>query len=179
MHGICGGTAWADKFEVSVGGYLLSAKVATGSQQRSGSSANLGVYHLEYRRPFGSRFEFGLGYTLLMSNTVGGDLGYGLDVSGYYYPFGGSENFVWKNDQSRVSIVESWRPFVGLTFGQRQFLGSGFAGFGGLLGVEHPIYKSKSLVFETGYRSLAGSGGVSLSEFDFMLGFSLSFDGFH
>ncbi|MBU6375915.1 MAG: hypothetical protein KGQ59_07970, partial [Bdellovibrionales bacterium] len=104
---------------------------------------------------------------------------YGLDVTGYYFPFSGTGNFVWKNDQSRISIIDHWRPFVGLAFAQRQFLGSGFAGFGGILGVERPLWQTQSLTLKAAYRALSGNGGVSLTELDLMLGFSLSFDGFY
>jgi opacity protein-like surface antigen len=168
----------ADKFDLSAGFFdLSSSSSGTKTAVAAGSSSALGVYQLEYRHGFFSNFELGLGYTLLASGTIGGDLGYGIDFSGYYYPFTLSGPQRWNNkDKYEVVSAELWRPFVGASFNQRTFSTSaaGFAGFGIILGTEKTITEKMSLKSEFRYISLGGST-LTVNSKELLFGVSFTF----
>jgi len=167
-----------DKFDLSLGFFDLSSghKLSNGSTE-SGSSSALGVYQIEYRHGFFSKFELGLGYSLMASGTVGGSLGYGLDLDAYYYPFtfSGIQTFK-EGDKYQVVSSDIWRPFVGTSFNQRTFSTSsvGFAGFGFILGTERSVTEKLSIKAEFRVLSLGGSSLTANSE-ELLFGASFAF----
>jgi opacity protein-like surface antigen len=168
----------ADKFDLSAGFFdLTSSNTNTKIASASGNSSALGIYQLEYRHGFFSKFELGLGYTLMASGTIGGDLAYGIDFSAYYYPFTLSGIQRWDNkDKYELVSEDLWRPLIGASFNQRTFSTSsaGFAGFGVILGTERTITEKMSFKCEFRYISLGGSTLTANSK-ELLFGISFTF----
>ena len=74
--------AQAGKFDFSFGFYDLSGKTSTGTF----GIANVGLYRLSYRHTLLSKFDLGAGVSAIMSDGIGGDIGFGLEVGMYYFP---------------------------------------------------------------------------------------------
>jgi hypothetical protein len=167
-----GENGWADKLDVAAGFYDLTATVTDG---KSASISGPGVFEVAYRHAILSHYEFALGYTLLMSKLAGGDQAYGIDVAVNYYPMSLNENFHWNQDKTKIEVIENWRPFVGLSFNQRQFPGTGgFAGPGLVIGVERPIDEQYSAFGKIRYIMETGSS-AKLTEMDLLFGLTLNF----
>ncbi len=64
------------KLDLSVGGYSLEAETS----KAKGSDSGIGAYHINYSFEVYEQIELSLGYTVLMSETFTGDLGYGVDA---------------------------------------------------------------------------------------------------
>ncbi|MBK7891041.1 MAG: outer membrane beta-barrel protein [Bdellovibrionales bacterium] len=116
-----------NKLEVATGFYSLTAKTS----KRSGSASNFGVYRAAYGFGFGPQVDIQIGYTLFMSDIIGGDLGFGPDLGLQYFPMtdSGARRFV--TDKVSINVNDVLRPFVSAGFHQRQFqsVDSSYAGF--------------------------------------------------
>lgn len=165
--------AEAKKFSVTAGFYSLSAKTATSRASLSG----IGSYQLAYEHPFLANLDLRLGYSLLMTKGIGGDLAFGFDVGANYYPLTRSSGVEWSSEQAQLFVNELWRPYLGAGFFQRSFqsLQSGFAGFGGWVGVDRAIHGPLSGRFEGRYLMLAGPKSSSVTQLEFSAGISVTF----
>lgn len=165
--------AEAKKFSVTAGFFSLTAKTATSRASLSG----VGAYQLAYEHSILANLDLRLGYSLLMTKGIGGDLAFGFDVGANYYPLTRSSGVEWSSEQARLLVQELWRPYVGGGFFQRSFqsLQSGFAGFGGWAGVDRAIHGPLSARFEGRYLMLAGPKSSSVTQLEFSVGVSISF----
>jgi hypothetical protein len=127
----------AAKLDLFAGAYQLVAETDTDSEDIS----NLGAYLVSYQFPLQQQLELGLGYTLIMSDTIGGDLAFGFDLGLHYYPFTRVSDLEWSKDGDLMKIEEIWRPFATLSFHQRQFqsVSASYAGFSLGGGVERSM----------------------------------------
>ncbi|MFZ9596551.1 MAG: hypothetical protein ACO3A2_10790 [Bdellovibrionia bacterium] len=168
--------AWAFKLDMTAGAFAVDAKTS----KANGSLSNFGIYRFQFSYPFTSQIEGGVGYTVIMSNGIGGDLGYGLDLSASYYPLTHGSPSETQLDGSRVDFTETWKPFIGVSFNQRQFqsIQTGYAGFGVSIGVERHYEKSLSFIGSVSYRTLTGSQSATATELSGVLGVSLFFNSF-
>lgn len=166
--------AFADKFDLTFGYYSLSATTTKGSS----SLSSLGAYSIDYRHAVAPQIEVSLGYSIVTSNSImGGDLGYGLDIAGYYYPFTQAGEIHYDENGVRINQLEAWRPYVGAMFNQRSFQGiqTGYAGFGGVVGTQRTVNDGLSLVGEIRYMDLSGGDSSTAHVIQMSLGISLLF----
>jgi hypothetical protein len=168
--------AQADKFDFSLGYFSLTTQQTGSSTAKSGNASGLGEYQVLYRHTILPSFEVGLGYTLMVSKGLSGDLGYGVDVSGYWFPFTLAGYEKSSSEGASEIYYSIWRPYVTAGFFQRQFqaIQTGYAGLGGGIGVERALTAKFSLRGEFRDVHLGGSSTSSANTTDFLIGVSLS-----
>jgi hypothetical protein len=168
--------ALADKFDFSLGYLNITTQQTGSSTANSVSASGIGEYQILYRHILLPSFEVGLGYTLMVSKGLSGDLGYGVDVSGYWFPFTLAGYEKSSSDSATEIYYSIWRPYVTAGFFQRQFqaIQTGYAGLGAGVGVERALSEKFSLRGEVRYIRLGGSSTSSANTTDFLIGVSLS-----
>lgn len=161
-----------NKLEVATGFYSLTAKTS----KRSGSASNFGVYRAAYGFGFGAQVDLQIGYTLFMSDIVGGDLGFGPDLGLQYFPMtdSGARRFV--TDKVSINVNDVLRPFISAGFHQRQFqsVDSSYAGFSFGGGAEMAWSEDYSLKAEVRYLLLNGPTNATANQLDLLFGLSFS-----
>lgn len=166
--------AWAvGKFDLAMGSFSMQAE----SNKAKGSLSNLGAYQFSYRREFMPQMEFGLGYSMIMSGTYSGDMGYGPDLGIYYFPFTSTGGFRYENPEIYITSIELWRPYLGGAFHQRQYQStqSSYAGFSAIGGTEYSWSQSLYLKAEVRMLVLTGSSSSKATETDLLFGVSIPF----
>lgn len=160
--------ASAGKLDVMAGWFSLSAKTNLASADFS----NFGAYRMNYLIPVTSKLELTVGYSLLMSDTFGGDLGYGIDGGVTYYPLSESKAIEASSGSARMVVDPLWRPYVGVGFSQRQFQSvlSTYAGFSMFLGVERSLDREFDAKTEFRIVELRGSGTATATEITAVVG---------
>ena len=163
--------SYADSFDILFGAYDLSAK----TESASGSSTNIGGYKLTYSHNLAPQFTLTAGYTLIMSDTIGGDLSFGFDLGGNYYFLTPSDRLVSETKNATMTIAHKLRPYVGLTFHQRQFqsVKSNYAGFGLNAGSTFDINKDYELKALFRYITLSGPQNATATELSILLGLTI------
>jgi opacity protein-like surface antigen len=162
--------AWASghKIDIAAGYFSIDATV----EGESAKISNPSVLYLGYLRPLLDELEFKIGYTVLMSDFSGSDLGYGLNVGANYFPTSSSleENFKSKNVE--VTRYEELKPFLSAGFFQRSFqsVKMSYAGFGVGGGVEKYYNKKINLKAELRYTALSGNADSKATEVDLLIG---------
>jgi hypothetical protein len=166
--------ALADKFDVSLGYFNLTAQQTGTGGTKSGNASSLGLYQFLYRHQFYQSIEVGLGYTVMASKGFGGDLGYGVDLGIYYFPFCPAETETVHAESSTAVFTPIWRPYVTAGFYQRQFqaVQTGYAGAGIGIGVERALSGSFALRGEARYIKLSGTSTSTANTTDFIFGVS-------
>ncbi len=137
---------WAQKLEINTGYYSLSATNSTGTKA---SVTSFTSYRVGYRHPVRTKWELTAGYTVILAS----DLAYGFDFGADYFYLTRANPIKAQSENVTLNLKEVFRPYVGLTFTQRQFqeLSSQLAGFGVRFGFE----------YDTSWKFLA-SRGISL-----------------
>lgn len=166
-------SAWAGKLDVSIGYFQINAQVAG----RTGSISNFGLGQLAYRHALTDQFEATLGYSIVMSSGIGGELGYGLDLGLNWYPFTNAAPRETATPSFSFVLDEQWRPYVGPYFYQRQYprVQTGYAGVGLEAGVERSISSRMSLKPSARFMLLSGPKSAAANELDLMIGLSFQF----
>lgn len=156
------------KLDLMAGSYNLTAKSGNGEV----SLSKFGIYKVGFRRKFFSRFEFGAGYTLFTSQVITGDMGYGPDVSLFFYPITEPSAMEYKDDKIEMHLSEQWRPFASMSFHQRSFqsINASYAGFSGGLGTEYSWSKDFDLRGELRILKLDGPDKSTANQMDILLG---------
>lgn len=169
----CMPSAHAAKFDAMFGFYSFKADVAGKSTSLSG----LGVYEVSYLASFKNHFEFVIGYSFTMTSIVGGDYAYGPKLGINYFPwsFSGDEKISLPN--KTIEIKDFYKPYVGLSFNQRQFQSakSSFAGFGISGGVEKYINENYTIKTEIRMNSYSGPSGATATEMNALVGVLFNF----
>lgn len=162
--------AQAAKIDLMAGGFSIDAKTSSGDSNVS----TLGSYRAAFSKSIFDRIDIGLGYTLNMENTFGGDMAYGLDIGFNYFPLTYTEPKLLEQNHLSIWREEVWRPYVGLSFNQRQFqsVKNSFAGFGFDAGTEIAFNKKYSFKVEFRYISLGGSSESEATEMNVLGGIS-------
>lgn len=170
---LTGPASRANKFDLSAGYYSLTAKTSSAS----GNSAGLGGYKLTYSFDLFRGLQLALGYSLIMSNTVGGDLGYGLDLGFEYFFLTPPQSVQGSSPSAFMSVSPLWRPFVGTSFHQRQFqsVRTNYAGFGVSAGVERSLDAPFDAKAQIRYSALTGPGSSTATELMALLGLVYTF----
>lgn len=164
------GSAFAAEGKISLtGGYFgISAK----TNEETSNISNPSAFRAAYQYPFLEKFEAVAGYSVLLADFSGTDMGYGLDLGANYYPFTSSGDDVAHDPNFDVRRHEEYSPFVGLGFYQRQFqsVKNSYAGLGATVGVEKYYSKKINLKAEARYISLGGSGESTATEINVLFG---------
>lgn len=170
-------TPWfvhADKIQIKAGAFNISAKTERGN----GTLSGIGGYQINYQKAFAGRFALSLGYSVVMSEVIGGDMGFGFDLGFTYYPFSQSNPEKVESVGGTVQIVDLWRPYAGLGFQERRFqsIEANFSGFNLNLGVERQLnWHHTSALFELRYGMMAGKNGSTADELLVLAGLSVPF----
>lgn len=163
----------AAEFHLVTGGFNVAATSGT----RTGSIMNLGAYHAAYERRIVTGIEFTIGYTILVSGFVAGDMSYGLDLGINYYPLSDSEPYEYRDQSHLITTTDLWRPYIGLYFSQRQFqaVQTGYAGGGAAIGVERALGDSYAIKFLVRHLIFAGSNSATATETTVLAGITISY----
>ncbi|MCB0414004.1 MAG: hypothetical protein KDD50_06705 [Bdellovibrionales bacterium] len=161
------------KVDAMAGYFSIDAK----TNQASGSVSNIGSYLVSVSLPFAHQFDLNVGYSLIMSKGIGGDLAYGIDAGVNYFPFTPSTSIKAIDDKSFLQVSPLIKPFFGISFHQRQYqsVQTNYAGFGLSVGMERKINAAFDLKLMTRYVSLIGPQSAQASELIFMGGISYGF----
>lgn len=166
-----GSTAFAtSKIDALLGFYSLKATTSRGESSISG----LGSYQIAYRYQFSTQIDLQVGYSLLASKTIGGDLAFGPDLGFLYFPMTSSGSVFAKSENISIEWGEHFRPYLGLSFHQRQYQSSQstFAGFSFQAGVDYNFRPQMSWRSDLRIIQLIGPSNAKATEFDLMTGLS-------
>lgn len=165
--------AEANQISILGGLYSLSAKTTTGE----GTISNIGSYRFTYQYAFMDSLTFDLGYSMFMTDIIGGDMGFGPDLGFSYYPLTRATPKRYQARGVSVSRVETIRPYVGSSFHQRQFqsVASSYAGFSAHLGADWYIMPQWSLRTDLRYLFLRGPREAEASMVEVSVGASFAF----
>lgn len=160
--------AGSDKIDLQVGFFSINAK----ANGESSSISNPSAFRFGYAKGLTPSTEIAVGYTLLVADFSGSDLGYGLDLGANYFPFTTTSDEAFKDENISASKYSNYRPYVGAGFYQRQFqsIRSAFAGFGANVGVEKYWNKDMNFKAETRFINLAGSSQSEATEINLFFG---------
>ena len=164
---------YAHKVSLLGGIYSFSAETSASKATVS----NWGVYSFEYMIPFYKQLDFHFGYTVNMEKGISGDIAYGLDLGVYYYPVTKTSNTYFQTPTISLTILDKFKPFVGVSFHQRQFqsIRTSYAGFGITAGSEYALWKRSSLSASLRLLSLKGPEDSTASLIEIFTGFVFSF----
>jgi hypothetical protein len=158
----------AEKISLTGGYFSISATAG----EQSSSISNPSAFHVGYQKTFTDSLEFKIGYSVLMADFSGSDLGYGVDVGLNYYPLSAAADEKYRDENLTVKTYEMWRPFVGFAFNQRSFqsVRNSYAGMGINAGAEKYHNEKMNWVGEFKYTSMGGSNESEATEMQLMLG---------
>jgi hypothetical protein len=161
---------WSGNSKVSVAAGFFAINAKSGNESSSVSSPS--ALHVGYQREVGKKMEFKIGYSILMADFTGSDLGYGVDAGLNYYPVSGVSDQTYRDERVLVVSRELWRPYVGVAFNQRNFqsVRNSYAGMGLAFGSER--YHDEKINFkgEIKYTSLGGSSESQATEIQALVG---------
>lgn len=158
------------KIDVTFGYFSLDANSSRGNTQLS----NFGSYSIFYRYELIPQFDFQLGYSLLASKTIGGDLSFGPDLGFLYFPFSGTGMNTAVGENVTLEQSEKLRPYAGMSFHQRQYQSTQatFAGFSVQGGVIQSLWERLSLRWDLRVIGLSGPSKATATEIDLNFGIS-------
>ena len=165
--------AGPNKFDLGIGYYSVNAKTATAS----GSTSGPGLYQFNFRRAITTKFEFTIGYTVYFSSLISGDSGSGLDIGVNYFPLTFSGPVEAAGPGASISIDEIWRPYLGVTFNQRNFqsVQTTYTGYGIHIGIERSLTDTLNLNGMARTIKLSGPRQSTGTETDFLVGAGFKF----
>jgi hypothetical protein len=164
--------AVAGKMNIMGGMYSVTAS----TDDTEGSLSNFGTYKFQYGTHVYGNIEAGIGYTLIMSDAVGGDLIYGLDIGINYFPVTPPTLSKFLSNNINIKVEEMWRPYLSFGFHQRevQSVKVSYAGIGVGVGMEGKLTNSLSFVSELRYITLAGANNGEANELEAVFGVSIA-----
>lgn len=167
--------AYAGKLDFLFGAYSFQSANKRNSTSRVLSG--LGSYHFGYRHIVSPKWELAAGYSLLATKTITGDLSFGFDLGVNYFFLTTAGPIEAKSGSASATYQQLWRPFVGVSFHQRNFqsTSSQYAGAGVRLGLERPLSDNLSGLASVRYMSLGGPNQSSASQVDVLVGIMCSF----
>lgn len=156
------------KIDLMVGYFSLEAEVSGGKSSVSNPSA----FYLGYLKPISEKIEIKLGYSLLLADFAGSDMGYGLNAGLNYFPLHSAQEEKFKSENIEVFRFENYKPFLSAGFVQRNFesVRTSYGGFGIGVGVEKFHTKELNFKGEIRYNQLAGPSQAKATEIDVFLG---------
>jgi opacity protein-like surface antigen len=164
-------------------GYV-SGKIGTWSFSTSGISASnesasgFGLYTLEAGYSLTPKFQVMSAFNVLLSDGLGGQTGFGVDLGVRYFPFTDAGTAVTQTDEAQVRVTEKWRPYIGVVFTERTFnfvLSTTFVGGGVRAGVDYQMGRNWYLNAEIRYDMLYGPDDGEASQNNILVGAGLEF----
>jgi long-subunit fatty acid transport protein len=161
------------KLDISMGYYDFSASAGSVEVKR----ANIGTYDVDLRYSYNKDFEFGVGYSILMTDTIGGDMSFGPNLSILYFPLSLPNTVNLNTNHATLFFQEVLRPFISVNFNQRQFesIQSTYAGFGFEVGTEYWIQEQYGIKVSAQSVSLNGPQKSSAQQVDLLVGITSAF----
>lgn len=158
----------SEKLTAAAGFFSINAVTGTNSASISNPSA----FSLGYLRSITDQLEFRINYSILLADFTGSDMGYGLNVGVNYYPFTSTADQQLVSQEIEVSASETWRPYTGMVFAQRNFqsIRNSYAGIGLVGGTERYLDRNLNLYGEVSYISMTGSNLSSATEMQLVFG---------
>lgn len=165
--------AFAAKYDFTVGAYSYNAKVSGKTTTLSG----FGTYEASYLVPVRDQFEINLGYSFTMTNVIGGDYSYGPKIGFNYFPLNFSSDSSINVDNKIITIHDSYKPYIGVSFNQRQFQSAktSYAGIGLNLGMEKYINEKYTLKVEMKMNNYTGASNATATEMNILTGLVFGF----
>lgn len=153
--------------------FSLEAENSRGSQNLS----NLGHFQVSYEVPVFDKIRITPSYSLYILGSDFSDLGYGLNVGVSYFPFSLNRSMIHRSKDLFIHSAEKIRPFVGLSFHQRQYqsIQSTYAGLGIKFGADYQWKPDTRVSFFIASLSLSGPLDSQVTEFQAGVGTSLDF----
>lgn len=161
------------RFDFMWGTYSINGKSSRGTVSASGFTN----YRFTYRKVLIEPVELFLGYNYLTSGFFSGDSEFGPEIGVNIYPYTQASTLLIDEPKLKLSIRETYRPYVAIGFHQRNFqsVNSNFVGFG--FGVGTDIHHRKNNYFRTElrYLPLLGPDKSSANQIDLYFGYSLAY----
>ncbi len=173
LFGLHRAEAGPNKFDVGFGYFGVNAKTSTAS----GSSSGIGLYQFNFRRAVKNKFEVAVGYTVYFTGIISGDSGSGLDLGVNYFPLTAAGPIEDKGEGAEMMIEELWRPYIGVTFNQRNFqsVQTTYSGYGFLVGLERVLNANTNINSTVRMITLSGPKASTAKETDLFLGLGFKF----
>jgi opacity protein-like surface antigen len=168
--------ASADNGRLDLSYGLFSFNAKSGEEKTNISSPS--AFALAYIRPVSSHFDLVGGYSLLMADLSGSDIGYGFNLGANYRFFSGPMREKYSLKGLSIVSQQEWIPFVGFGFYQRNFQSAKntFAGFGFSGGTEKRLTDTLNLKVEARFIQLNGAAQSSATEMDLLFGLVVKFN---
>jgi hypothetical protein len=165
--------ALANSFSSTAGYYSIAAKTSSGTENLK----NFGVYRFIYDIEVGDKFAFRPSYSIYtISSDAGLEFGYGTDIEFSYMPLtrNGSMNF--QNSNVSWRTFEVFRPYVSISFHQRQYqdIQSNYAGLGLQAGTSYQYDQSIYILAYAASIFLSGPLSSRINEFQFAGGIGMN-----
>jgi len=165
----------ARKLEFSAGFFSFSA-----ANERNGTSksiSGLGAYRVAYLHPFWNHYELDVGYSLLATKTIGGDLSFGFDIGVNYFFMSTVGDVAAKSERVVLLLQDQWRPFLGVSFNQRNFQSTSaqYAGMGLKVGTEYQLTEDVSVSSTVRYILLGGPDQSEANQIEMLFGAVVEF----
>ncbi len=155
--------ALANGMNATAGYYSIRAKTSAGQQ----TLQNFGVYRFMYEVDVGENFAFRPAYSLYTITTSSGfELGYGTDIEFSYLPFTRNGSMSFQNSNVNWETYEIFRPYVSLSFHQRQYqsIQSNYAGLGLQVGCSYQFSRFVHIIGYAASIYLNGPLSSTISE---------------
>ena len=124
-----------------------------------------------------NKFEVAIGYTVYFTGVISGDSGSGLDLGLNYFPLTSAGPIEDKGEGAVMAIEELWRPYLGVTFNQRNFqsVQTTYSGYGFVIGLERVLNSTTNLNSTIRMITLNGPKSSTAKETDFLVGLGFKF----
>jgi len=174
---IVSSATWAQKLSFDAGFFSVNAKPPSGSGTSSVSLSGPGSFSLSASFSLLPQIELSPGYTVFFSKIYRGDLGLGPDFSLRYFPVNAGSGLKIDHYGLKYFEIDSIRPFVGLSFHQRQFqsVQSSYSGFGFDAGSEFQITQKYSYRILLRMMNLIGPSEGSINYMDVLIGYQIHY----
>lgn len=163
----------AAKFDFYMGAFDFTAKTSSSE----GTANGFGMYKINYSLPILNNLEAGIGYTLILADTISGDALFGFDIEMSYFPLTAATPIKIQTENTFAKQEALWKPFVLVGYAARQIqsVSTQYNGLSLGAGVERALdlkFNFKGLVR---YTTMAGANQGEATELGILGGISFNF----
>jgi len=163
--------------------YYLTGKMGTyGFDVENGNSTStlsgIGAYALDIGYPFADRIMVSLVLNVLYADLLTGDQGFGFDFALKHYPISSAGFSQIQSETLEVSVADTFRPYYGTAFRQREFLvvlATSYVGPSIFFGFDYQWTNVWYANFEVRYDLLQGPGQATATQMNILFGLGKSF----
>lgn len=167
--------AYGYRIETFGGGYSFTA---TNSKNNSRATlSGIGSYRLGFRFSIFNQIEGDLGYSILATDVVGGDLSFGADLGFSYFPWTVTGDLELNRPEATLTAYSRWHPLIGFGFSQRNFqsVSSQYAGAHLKVGLEYQGWRQMRVGGFLRYIMLNGPSNSTATQIDILGGIVTEF----